>query len=57
MMSFIGFAVGFVFFGQPLIRRGIRLLTQKIPDWKTYLELRRYACALIYSSLLLITVP
>lgn len=34
------FFVGFGFFGDPLIQRGIQLLNEKIPDWPKYLEIR-----------------
>lgn len=37
----VGFLVGFGFFGQPLISRGIHWLNVNIPDWTEYLELRK----------------
>ena len=35
-----GLIVGFGFFGDPLIWRGLDLLNKKIPDWQQYLEIR-----------------
>ncbi|KAH9949403.1 hypothetical protein B0H21DRAFT_804474 [Amylocystis lapponica] len=37
----IAFAAGFGFFGQPLITHGAHRLTQRIPNWRELLELRR----------------
>jgi hypothetical protein len=34
--------VGFGFFGDPLIWRGLDFLNKKIPNWQKYLELRKY---------------
>lgn len=34
------FFIGFGFFSDPLLRRGIELLNEKIPDWPKYLEIR-----------------
>ncbi|OAL36366.1 hypothetical protein AYO20_04262 [Fonsecaea nubica] len=34
------FFAGFGFFSDPLIRRGVQLLNEKIPDWPKYLEIR-----------------
>lgn len=34
------FITGLVFFTDPLLQRGIRLLNEKIPDWPKYLQLR-----------------
>ncbi len=34
------FFSGLIFFTDPLLRRGIKLLNEKIPDWPKYLELR-----------------
>ncbi len=39
--------VGFGFFGDPLIWRGLDLLNKKIPNWQKYLELRQYVKTLI----------
>lgn len=41
VMRIVSFAIGIAFFGQPLIMKGIQWLTQKVPNWKDYLELRR----------------
>lgn len=35
--TFLG---GFAFFSDPLMKRGIELLNEKIPDWPKYLEIR-----------------
>lgn len=37
----VSFLVGAVFFGDPLIKRGLDWLNRNIPDWPKYLELRR----------------
>ncbi|GAA5892908.1 uncharacterized protein JCM6883_007510 [Sporobolomyces salmoneus] len=34
------FAFGFMFFGQPLIIRGVKLFVEKVPDWQEKLDLR-----------------
>ena len=34
--------VGFGFFGDPLIWRGLDLLNRKVPNWQKYLELEKY---------------
>lgn len=36
----IGFGVGFAFFGDPVIARGMEMLNRKCPRWTTYIELR-----------------
>jgi hypothetical protein len=41
--------VGFGFFGDPLLWRGLDLLNEKIPDWQKYLELRKYVRILIWA--------
>ena len=35
------FGMGFAFFGDPLITRGITLLNQKFPNWMALLDLRK----------------
>ncbi|EEY16770.1 conserved hypothetical protein [Verticillium alfalfae VaMs.102] len=35
-----GFIVGFSFFGDPVIQRGIAFVERKVPDWQKYIELR-----------------
>ncbi|KAI0073255.1 hypothetical protein K474DRAFT_1666801 [Panus rudis PR-1116 ss-1] len=35
------FFLGFAFFGQPLINRGVHWLTSRVPNWREYLDLRR----------------
>jgi len=40
IMKNIGFGVGFGFFGDPIISRGIDLLNRKFPNWQKLLELR-----------------
>ncbi len=35
--------VGFGFFGDPLIWRGLDFLNRKVPNWQKYLELEKYA--------------
>lgn len=34
------FIIGFAFFSDPIMQRGIQLLNEKIPDWPKYLEIR-----------------
>src|SRR2546423_1614741 len=36
----IEFIIGFVFFSDPLLQRGIAYLNEKVPDWPKYLQLR-----------------
>jgi len=35
------FGVGFGFFGDPIIQRGIVLLNEKFPNWTKLLQLRK----------------
>ncbi|ROT38134.1 hypothetical protein SODALDRAFT_333903 [Sodiomyces alkalinus F11] len=35
-----GFSTGFVFFGDPLIQRGLAFINRRFPHWQEYLELR-----------------
>ncbi|EGY22353.1 uncharacterized protein VDAG_03791 [Verticillium dahliae VdLs.17] len=35
-----GFIIGFSFFGDPVIQRGIAFVERKVPDWQKYIELR-----------------
>jgi len=35
------FGIGFGFFGDPIIQRGIELLNKKFPHWQKLLELRK----------------
>ncbi|KAL4252469.1 Protein of unknown function DUF3292 [Abortiporus biennis] len=41
LARFATFVFGFVFFAQPLIVRGARWLTTKVPNWRDYLDLRK----------------
>ena len=34
------FTLGFLFFGQPVIDRGIKIFVQKVPNWQEYLDMR-----------------
>lgn len=36
-----GAVIGFVFFGQPVIDRGVEWLDDTFPDWKRVIELRK----------------
>lgn len=36
------FGLGFAFFGDPVISRGLAWLNRTIPDWSKLLELRKY---------------
>jgi hypothetical protein len=35
------FGLGFGFFGQPIIDRGVKLFVEKVPDWKVKLDIRK----------------
>ena len=41
-IKIMGAGVGFGFFGDPLIWRGLEILNEKVPNWHKYLELRKY---------------
>lgn len=41
VMKMSSFGVGFGFFGDPLIWRGLDLLNRYVPNWQKYLELRK----------------
>jgi len=34
------FTLGFLFFGQPVIDRGIKIFVEKVPNWREYLDMR-----------------
>lgn len=38
----VTFGIGFGFFGDPIISRGLDLLNRKFPNWQKLLELRKY---------------
>jgi hypothetical protein len=40
LLKGLGFGAGFGFFGDPIITRGIDIISRKYPGWKTYMELR-----------------
>lgn len=40
-MKGLTFGVGFGFFGDPIIQRGIEYLNREFPNWKKLLELRK----------------
>lgn len=35
--------IGFVFFGDPVIRQGIQYLNSRFPKWQKVIELQKYA--------------
>lgn len=41
-MKMVTGGIGFGFFADPLIWRGLDFLNKKVPDWQKYLELRKY---------------
>lgn len=41
-MKGVTFGIGFGFFGDPVISRGLSLLNRKFPNWQKLLELRKY---------------
>ena len=41
-MKMVTGGIGFGFFSDPLIWRGLDFLNEKIPNWQKYLELRKY---------------
>jgi hypothetical protein len=40
-MKSLTFGVGFGFFGDPIITRGLHLLNTYVPNWQKLLELRK----------------
>ena len=42
-MKMVTGGIGFGFFSDPLIWRGLDFLNEKVPNWQKYLELRKYA--------------
>jgi len=38
------FFVGFGFFGQPILERGLNWLNRTYPHWQKILEIRKYPC-------------
>lgn len=50
------FAVGFAFFGDPVFQSTVKLLNEKIPDWKKYLDMQMYAPPACEASFLLLIV-
>lgn len=38
------FLVGALFFNDPMLRRGLAWLNTNVPNWKEYLDLRKYVC-------------
>lgn len=57
-MKASGFLVGVVFFGDPVIWRGIKFLDLHVPNWQKYLQPQKYciktAQGVSYSRVLLI---
>ena len=41
-MKMVTGGIGFGFFGDPLIWRGLDFLNKNVPNWQKYLELRKY---------------
>ena len=41
LMKGMGFTFGFVFFGDPVIRRGIALLNREFPHWEKILQIQK----------------
>ena len=46
------FGVGFAFFGDPIIRRGVAYLNREFPRWEKLLELQKYASLQIIESII-----
>lgn len=40
-----GFSVGFAFFGDPILRRGLAILNQDFPRWQKIFELQKQVCS------------
>lgn len=40
MLKGLGFCIGFGFFGDPIITRGLAALNENFPDWQKHLQLR-----------------
>ena len=41
LVKSVTFLTGAIFFGDPLIARGLRLLNRKSPNWLTYVDPRK----------------
>jgi hypothetical protein len=41
LLKSLSFVIGFAFFGDPLISRGLAWLNRTIPNWQKLLELRK----------------
>jgi len=39
------FVIGFGFFGDPVIKKTLGFLNQRVPDWKKCLDLQKYGAA------------
>jgi hypothetical protein len=42
LLKFFSFLIGFIFFGDPILSRGLRWLNRTIPNWQKLLEPRKY---------------
>lgn len=42
LVKSLTFILGFVFFGDPILSRGLAWLNRTIPNWQKLLELRKY---------------
>jgi hypothetical protein len=42
LVKIITFGIGFLFFGDPIISRGMAWLNRKVPNWQKLLEPRKY---------------
>lgn len=42
LMKSTTFIVGFAFFGDPVIRRGVKYLNRRFPKWQKVIELQKY---------------
>jgi len=49
----VTFGIGFGFFGDPIISRGLDWLNRTIPNWPKLLELRKYVFIFLVTNFLL----
>ena len=38
----VGFIIGMAFFGDPVMKYALDTLNQKIPNWKSHMDIQKY---------------
>jgi hypothetical protein len=56
LMKICTLFIGFAFFGDPMIRRGIRYLNRQFPKWQKIIELQKYRIPRIITTFHILTV-